>query len=934
MNPKRWQQIEALYYAALEREPSGRGAYLDEACGGDQDLRKEVESLLERDPSPLENLLNRPAWVTRSPAAGARLGPYEILTSIGAGGMGEVWKARDTRLRRTVALKISKSEFGQRFEREARAVAALNHPNICTIYDVGPNYFVMEYIDGKPLRELIPRRGMALGEVLNYAAQIADALAAAHAAGIVHRDLKPGNIMVTAEGRVKVVDFGLARVAVPGAHGPDDPTFTVTAVGVIAGTVSYMSPEQAQGRSVDARSDVFSFGTVLYEMLTGTRAFQGESAMSTLADIINKDPRQASEVASDLPRELETLLGRCLRKDPARRWQNMADVKVALLDLKEDSESGRERRAPEPPKIRKRPWARIAALVLLALAGIVTGVEWDQWRLPRQEVWSGTLLGGPIIASHPRISPDGQLLAFRAIVDGLSQVAVMKPDAASWTALTHDRNRGSVESMAWARDGSKIYFDREARSVYSIGPLGGEPRLILENAGKPETLPDGSLIVLRPTSDGRQQLFRFWPDSGRLEPLPAKVSPADTRTVCAFPDGKEVAVLGYYGSNANSRHLFVLDLASGKARDLPGPEDFGAMSQIGGGGSRHPQTVAVSADGQSVLTLLNRDDTMLLAALPRDGSKRGRVLVSFPMGAAPLAFDAAPDGSIYADQSSLDASVLKIGAAGRITSETRVPKDAYFVLPLPGGGFVFTLARGGRSQLLAAAPGTEPRQVFNTNEDVKFPGAWLGNGRLVFVIGQGDQTRLAIGSVEDGHILQRFPSNAQRVTSVAASSDGRTIYYASDGAIWVQPVFGGGAQRIGEGYDVTADPLGKSLYVMRVGAGGYELWRMPAKGGEAEKIDVPPGYRLAHGLQSSMAVNADGRILLPVNTPTLFFYQAAILDPARHTMSVVPVPSETVASSANWAADGTILLLATRWSSTLWRYRIVATDRASWLFHR
>ncbi|MGA2328846.1 MAG: winged helix-turn-helix domain-containing protein [Bryobacteraceae bacterium] len=582
--------------------------------------------------------------------------------------------------------------------------------------------------------------------------------------------------------------------------------------------------------------------------------------------------------------------------------------------------------APASLPVWQRTWAKIAAATVLALASLIAGVEWGRWRSPEPPVWSASLLGGSIIASHPRISPDGQMLAFRAIVDGESQVAIMKPDAASWTVLTHDRNHGSVGSVAWARDGSKIYFERKwgSGTVYTVGPLGGEPRLLLENAIAPEPLLDGSLIVLRPSSEGRQQLLRFWPDSGRLEPLPAAVLWSDTRTVCAFPDGKEIAVLGFYGSHAGARRLFALDLASRQARDLSA-EDFAGASDVEG-----PQeTLAVSADGRTVFTLLKRDDSMLLVALPRDGSKRDRALLPFPLGATPLACDAAPDGSIYMDQSAFESSVLSIGAAGNIISETPVPKDAHGVLPLPGGGFVFTLTRGGRSQLLAVTAGTEPRPLLNTMETARLPGAWLGSGKLAFVIGEGDKARLAIGSVEGGRVLQRFQSDAQHVTAIAASPDGHTVYYASDGALWAQPVSGGDPRKIGAGYDVAADPSGKSLYLMRAGVNGYELLRMPASGGEAEKIDLPAGYSLTPFLLSPAAVNRDGRILVSIKTLGVYFFQTAIFDPARHTMAVVPVPFQTVVNNAGWAVDGSIDVQITHWSSTLWRYRMLLKRQAS-----
>ena len=410
MTSERWRQIELLYHAALEREPQARAPFVTEACDGDEDLRKEVESLLAKDPSSPDFVFNRASIptvdltlsATGRLIAGAQLGPYVIESRLGAGGMAEVWQARDTRLGRLVALKVSKTDFSRRFELEARTVAALNHPHICTLYDVGPNYLVMECVNGKPLQQLIPRKGLPLPEALNYAGQIADALAAAHTAGIVHRDLKPGNIMVTAEGTIKVVDFGLARVAVPEFQKPDDPD-PLTAKGQIVGTVSYMSPEQAEGKSVDARSDVFSFGSVLYEMLTGERAFRGTSPASTLGNIIHNDPRPVHEISGPLPHDLETLLSRCLRKDPARRWQSMADVRVALLDLKEDS-AARQVVAGGPPSARGSwPSRQVPAFFP------------GSWRLPqssRQRSWrSATSMGSRgsvacfVILCHSRIAP-------------------------------------------------------------------------------------------------------------------------------------------------------------------------------------------------------------------------------------------------------------------------------------------------------------------------------------------------------------------------------------------------------------------------------------------------------------------------------------------------------------------------------------------------
>src|SRR5437762_1170203 len=263
-------------------------------------------------------------------SAGTRLGPYEILSPIGAGGMGEVYKARDTRLDRIVALKVSNEKFSERFEREARAVAALNHAHICTLHDVGPDYLVMEYIEGAPVVSQKKPQPMPLPEALRLAIQIAGALEAAHAKGILHRDLKPANILLTKSG-VKLLDFGLAKFSQPEA-GVADATMTtpLTSAGQILGTLQYMSPEQLQGHDADARADIFSFGLVLYEMLTGRRAFQASSQASLIAAILKEEPPPLMTLLPLTPPLLERTVKKCLEKEPGRRWQSAADLRDEL----------------------------------------------------------------------------------------------------------------------------------------------------------------------------------------------------------------------------------------------------------------------------------------------------------------------------------------------------------------------------------------------------------------------------------------------------------------------------------------------------------------------------------------------------------------------------------------------------------------------------
>src|SRR4051812_33874814 len=316
MTAERWALISSVFRAASEQPVAERIAYLDEACRGDELLRRSVERLLAGEAEPS---LRSPAGRLLEPgvaalAPGDTLAQYRVEARIGEGGMGAVYEAYDTRLHRKVALKVLRPEyFGDpdrlaRLMREARAASALNHPNIVTIYEIGSDrgidFIALEVVRGNTLARLVGRKGLPLRDALKYASQIADALAAAHRAGIVHRDLKPDNIVVTAAGQVKVLDFGLAKWTEPAPSG--EPGFTVTMgqptdIGTVLGTPAYMSPEQAEGKSLDARSDIFSFGAVLYEMVTGKRAFERASTAATLGAILKEEPRAAGALVPGLP---------------------------------------------------------------------------------------------------------------------------------------------------------------------------------------------------------------------------------------------------------------------------------------------------------------------------------------------------------------------------------------------------------------------------------------------------------------------------------------------------------------------------------------------------------------------------------------------------------------------------------------------------------
>src|SRR5499426_1434709 len=376
MTPERWKQVDQLMQDALDRGPAERAAFLAEACGGDDELRREVESLIgfhER----AENFIETPPaevaadWLAvKELRAGQTIGHYQLMRQIGRGGMGEVYLALDARLERQVALKLLPPHFTQdaervrRFRQEARAVSTLNHPNIITIHEIGESatesgavhFIATEFIEGRTLREMIGDGGMKPTEALEVAIQAAGALSAAHAAGITHRDIKPENIMLRPDGYVKVLDFGLAKlgvgsgewgignresgirgqVASPRSPLPTPHSLFLTDPGVVAGTVSYMSPEQALGLEIDARSDIFSLGVVLYELITARRPFDGEMVADVIASLIGQEPPPLTRRDRGLPDELQRLVSRMLAKDRSERFQTADELRHALKSLKKE----------------------------------------------------------------------------------------------------------------------------------------------------------------------------------------------------------------------------------------------------------------------------------------------------------------------------------------------------------------------------------------------------------------------------------------------------------------------------------------------------------------------------------------------------------------------------------------------------------------------
>ncbi len=484
-----------LYYAALGLEPGARKRFLDENCG-DQATRMEVERLLAAEPTMTMHF-------STALAPGSTLGHYLIQQSLGAGGMGVVFEAVDQKLHRTVAIKVLPpglvdEDTRVRFLREAQVASALNHPNIVTVYEVGReagiDFIVMERIAGRTLRPLIGEKGMSPRTAISCAIQMADALAAAHEAGIVHRDLKPGNIMVTERGLVKVLDFGLAKQSKPAGENTSE--MSLTKPGYALGTVFYMSPEQAQGKIVDSRSDLFSFGAVLYEMLTGARPFKGDTEIATLAAVLERQPVPVSKLAQGLPFPLERLIVKCLEKKPQDRWQNLTDVRMMLEDLLKDIDSPAAVAAV--PARRRSRW--LFAAIGIALGAILTAAAFrfagSRTPVASEPVYK-MLTATSGLNDSPALSKDARFIAFASDRGGQGNLDIWLQQIGAQEPIRLTSDPADETDPAFSPDGTRIAFrsEKDGGGIYVVPTLGGDPMLIAPGGRNPRFSPDGRWIA-------------------------------------------------------------------------------------------------------------------------------------------------------------------------------------------------------------------------------------------------------------------------------------------------------------------------------------------------------------------------------------------------------------------------------------------------------
>lgn len=514
MTPERYRRIKELFHSALERTAEERPAFLSEACGDDTALRAKVEALVAADGQP-GSFMDAPAYAVAAEMltenstgalVGQSIGHYQVLALLGSGGMGDVYLARDTRLGRKVALKLLPDYLTddesriRRFKQEARAASALNHPNVLTIYEIeqaGGRYFIAtEFVEGETLRQRLKRGSFRPGEALGVAAQIAGALSKAHQAGIVHRDIKPENVMLDAEGRVKVLDFGLAKYTQPlsGGAAVDADTESVhTVPGMLMGTTAYMSPEQARGLAVDARTDVWSLGVVLYEMLAGRAPFGGQTSSDVLAAVLEREPEALIQESPGTPNELQRIVRKALRKDREKRYQTSKDLALDLESLRREMEveAGSGRAAPSNTAMPGSPAAAratrntsatalvLAAVLLLAAAAIV-----GAW------VWRSS---NPLTAS--KTNP--------VTVETTAPPAAAGPERSLVYSILVQKYRDGRPFEAPFRLAGEINFEKDYRVRLSFGsPQDGHLYILNEGPAEPGRPSPYVILFPSPTANG------------------------------------------------------------------------------------------------------------------------------------------------------------------------------------------------------------------------------------------------------------------------------------------------------------------------------------------------------------------------------------------------------------------------------------------------
>ena len=691
---------------------------------------------------------------------------------------------------------------------------------------------------------------------------------------------------------------------------------------MVVGTVDYMSPEQARGPELDHRSDQFSFGLILYELATGKRPFRRETAAETMAAIIRAE---AEPLPSTVPAPVRWTIERCLGKEPDHRYDSTRDLYRELRHTREGLSQMLPQAAVTAAPSRTRWRWRTVALAAIA-AGLFLGMWLESLRHFATPAWAGARLGGPVVALSPRVSPDGQMLALLTLVNRQTQVAILKPgrrgsEGESWNVLTHDAANGSVTNISWAPDGSRLFFDRfweRPSGIYSIPPLGGQPTLLLDDGWAPQALPDGSLVVLKRTPNGHDQAFRFWPDSGRSEPLPVYLAIFDAGPpLRAFADGKEIVFIGATEESGleSGTQPYILDLATRKPRRL---DPQAPIDQLD---FQLALPLAPTPDGRGVLMLGREENSFELIRVERDGTPGHTRVFSFANGVPPFYADAAPDGSIYVDSAAMSPSISRFTVAGRLLSDSAAPPPSdKRVLLLNDGRVLITAPFGGSLRLLSGTAGADFRPFLQGDPpDVAYVSP-VAADEVAFLLGPPGKRHIAFASVSNGVLRRDVPVPGGDASAVAVSDSLKAIYYVAQGAIYSMPEGGGPPVRLAAGDDLAISPSGR-LLVIHDSKG---ILRIQLPSGAAEPIVLPAGIRLAALHLSPTAIDREGRILLSVVTPNEFDYKPAIIEGGKVTVISTDRPGDNLCPG--WTPDGNVIAVHDLLRSELWRFTKTGTS--------